>query len=186
MSTKAKTRIVGFPVPRKEGADKLTGRALYVDDMEREGMWFGATVRSTIPRGLILSIGFDRRIDWNEFTVVTAGDIPGQNHVQLIHTDQPCLADGKMNHCDEPIVLLAHPNKNKVREAVAAVKIEYEPLPPIFTIEESERGDVVVWGAGQLAKEFSAGKRRCGFCLGRCCAHRRRRISHWRAGASLH
>ncbi len=154
MSTKAKTRIVGFPVPRKEGADKLTGRALYVDDMEREGMWFGATVRSTIPRGLILSIGFDRRIDWNEFTVVTAGDIPGQNHVQLIHTDQPCLADGKMNHCDEPIVLLAHPNKNKVREAVAAVKIEYEPLPPIFTIEESERGDVVVWGADNLLKSF--------------------------------
>ena len=73
MSAKAKTRIVGAPVPRKEGADKLTGRALYVDDMEREGMWYGATVRSTIPRGLIRSIGFDRRIDWSEFTVVTAG-----------------------------------------------------------------------------------------------------------------
>ena len=51
MSTKAKTRIVGSPVPRKEGVDKLTGRALYVDDMEREGMWFGATVRSTFPAG---------------------------------------------------------------------------------------------------------------------------------------
>ncbi len=154
MSAKAKTRIVGSPVPRKEGADKLTGRALYVDDMEREGMWFGATVRSTIPRGLILSIGFDRRIDWNEFTVVTAGDIPGQNHVQLIHADQPCLADGRVNHCDEPIVLLAHPNKNRVREAVAAVRIEYEPLPPIFTIEESERGDAIVWGTDNLLKSF--------------------------------
>ena len=154
MSTKAKTRIVGSPVPRKEGADKLTGSALYVDDMEREGMWFGATVRSTIPRGLILSIGFDRRIEWSEFTVVTAGDIPGQNHVQLIHSDQPCLADGKVNHCDEPIVLLAHPDKNKVREAVAAVQIEYETSPPIFTIEESERGDVVVWGADNLLKSF--------------------------------
>ncbi|MGA8729810.1 MAG: xanthine dehydrogenase family protein molybdopterin-binding subunit [Terracidiphilus sp.] len=154
MSAKAKTRIVGSPVPRKEGADKLTGRALYVDDMEREGTWFGATVRSTIPRGLILSIGFDRRIDWNEFTVVTAGDIPGQNHVQLIHADQPCLADGRVNHCDEPIVLLAHPNKNRVREAVAAVRIEYEPLPPIFTIEESERGDAIVWGTDNLLKSF--------------------------------
>ena len=117
-------------------------------------MWFGATVRSTIPRGLILSIGFDRCIDWSEFTIVTASDIPGQNHVQLIHADQPCLADGKVNHCDEPIVLLAHPNKNKVREAVAAVRIEYEPLPPIFTIEESERGNVVVWGADNVLKSF--------------------------------
>ena len=45
-------------------------------------MWYGATVRSTIPRGLIRSIGFDRNIDWNEFTVVTAADIPGENRIQ--------------------------------------------------------------------------------------------------------
>jgi len=154
MSTNAKTRIVGAPVPRKEGVDKLLGRARYVDDIEREGMWPGATVRSTIPRGFIRSIGFDRRIDWAEFAIATAGDIPGKNHVQLIFADQPCLADGIVNHCDEAILLLAHPNKHKLREAVAAVHIEYEPLPPILTIEESERQDVIVWGADNLIKSF--------------------------------
>jgi len=154
MGTSEKTRIVGAPVPRKEGADKLLGRARYVDDIEREGMWHGTTVRSTIPRGFIRSIGFDRRIDWSEFTVVTAVDIPGKNHVQLIFSDQPCLADGVVNHCDEAIVLLAHPDKHKLREAAAAVKIEYEPLPAIFTIEESERQDVVVWGTDNVFKSF--------------------------------
>ena len=154
MSAHAKTRIVGSPVPRKEGVDKLLGRARYIDDIEREGMWHGATVRSTIPRGLIRSIGFDRTIDWSEFTIVTAADIPGQNHIQLIFADQPCLADGKVNHCDEAIVLLAHPDKHKVREAAAAVKIEYDPLPPVFTIEESERQDVIVWGADNVLKSF--------------------------------
>ena len=59
MSTTAKNRIVGAPVPRKEGVDKLLGRARYIDDLEREGMWHGATVRSTIPRGLIRAIHFD-------------------------------------------------------------------------------------------------------------------------------
>ena len=154
MSTHATTRIVGAPVPRKEGVDKLLGRARYVDDIEREGMWHGATVRSSIPRGLILSIEFDHRIDWSEFTVVTAADIPGENHIQLINADQPCLADGKVNHCEEAIVLLAHPSKQKLREAVAGVHIEYEPLPPVFTIEESERQDAVVWGADNLFKSF--------------------------------
>ncbi|HEY6488237.1 MAG: xanthine dehydrogenase family protein molybdopterin-binding subunit [Terracidiphilus sp.] len=158
MSAHAKTRIVGAPVHRKEGVDKLMGRARYVDDMEREGMWHGATVRSTIPRGLICSIEFDRRIDWSEFAVVTAADIPGHNHIHLIFADQPCLADGKVNHCDEAIVLLAHPDKHKVREAVGAVKIEYEPLPPVFTMEESERQKVVVWGANNLLKSFSLEK----------------------------
>ncbi len=154
MSTHATTRIVGAPVPRKEGVDKLVGRACYVDDMEREGMWYGATVRSTIPRGLIRSIAFDRRIDWSQFTVVSAVDIPGENIIQLIIADQPCLADGKVNHCEEPILLLAHPDKHKLCEALSGVKIEYDPLPPVFTIEESERQDVIVWGADNLLKSF--------------------------------
>ena len=47
----------------------------------------------------------------------------------------------------KPIVLLAHPDKHKVREAVAAVQIEYEPLPPVFTIEESERQEMRLSGA---------------------------------------
>jgi CO/xanthine dehydrogenase Mo-binding subunit len=154
MSTSAKTRIVGAPVPRKEGVDKLLGRARYVDDMERDGMCFGATVRSTIPRGFIRSIGYDPSIDWNEFTIVTAADVPGKNHIHIIFADQPCLADGVVNHCDEAIVLLAHPDKHKLREAVSAIEIEYEPLPPVFTIEESERQDVVVWGSDNLIKSF--------------------------------
>jgi CO/xanthine dehydrogenase Mo-binding subunit len=154
MSTPSTTRIVGANVPRKEGVDKLLGRACYVDDIDRDGMWHGATVRSSIPRGLIRSIAFDRRIDWSEFAIVTAADIPGENCIQLIVADQPCLADGKVNHCEEAILLLAHPDKHKLREAVGAVQIEYEPLQPIFTIEESERQDVAVWGADNLLKSF--------------------------------
>ena len=154
MSTHAKTRIVGAAVLRKEGVDKLTGRACYIDDMEREGMWFGATVRSSIPRGLIRSIAFSRHIDWSEFTIATAKDIPGENCIHLIVADQPCLADGKVNHCEEPILLLAHPDKHKLREAVSAVAIEYDPLPPVFSIEESERQDVIVWGDDNVLKSF--------------------------------
>jgi CO/xanthine dehydrogenase Mo-binding subunit len=154
MSTKTPTRIVGASAPRKEGIDKLLGRALYVDDLQREGAWYGTTVRSTIPRGFIRSISFDRRINWSEFTVVTAANIPGENHIQLIVADQPCLADGQVNHCDEAILLIAHPDKHKLREAAAAVRIEYDPLPPIFTIEESERHDQVVWGKDNLFKSF--------------------------------
>src|ERR1700721_4194882 len=109
MSAHAKTRIVGSSVPRKEGVDKLLGRARYIDDIEREGMWHGATVRSTVPRGLICSIGFDRNIDWGEFAIVTAADIPGHNHIQLFFADQPSSRGAQGNHCDEAVVLGAHP-----------------------------------------------------------------------------
>ncbi len=154
MSPSATTRIVGAPVPRKEGVDKLLGRAQYLDDLEFEGMWHGATVRSTIARGVIRAIHFDASIDWSQFAVVTAFDIPGSNHIQLIFDDQPCLADGRVNHCEEAIVLLAHPDKQKLREAAAAVRIEYDSLPPVFSIEESERQDVIVWGEDNVLKSF--------------------------------
>ena len=154
MSTLAKNRIVGTSVPRKEGLDKLRGTAQYVDDIRREGMWYGGTVRSSVPRALIRSIGFDRKLDWSEFIVVSAADIPGENRIQMIIADQPCLADGQVNHCEEPILLIAHPDKHKVRQAVSAVHIEYELLSPVFTIEESEKQETIVWGADNCFKHF--------------------------------
>ena len=154
MSMPQKNRIVGTSVPRKEGVDKLRGTARYVDDLQREGMWHGATVRSSVPRAHIRSIAFDRKIDWNEFTVVRASDIPGANQIQMIVADQPCLADGQVNHCEEAILLIAHPDKCKVREAVNAVHVEYDLLPQVFTIEESEKQQVVVWGADNCFKSF--------------------------------
>src|SRR5580704_15178709 len=158
MNTPAKNRIVGTSVLRKEGVDKLRGTARYVDDIQREGMWHGATVRSAVPRGLIRSIGFDRTIDWSDFTVVTAADMPGENHIQMIVADQPCLADGQVNHCEEAILLIAHPDKHKVREAVDAVHVEYDLLPPVFSIEESEKRQTVIWGADNCFKNFQLEK----------------------------
>ena len=135
--------------PRKEGRDKVTGRACYVDDMSLPGMLYGATVRSRIPRGTIKNIIFGPGINWNEFIIVSAKDIPGKNCVALIGEDQPCLADGIVNHPEEPILLLAHPDRHLLPQAVDAVKIEYDPLPAIFTIEESERLSQIIWGDGQ-------------------------------------
>jgi CO/xanthine dehydrogenase Mo-binding subunit len=151
-------KSVGKSVPRKEGHDKVTGAARYIDDMTLPGMIYGATVRSQIPRGVIKKISFDPSIDWNEFAIVTARDIPGKNCIALIGDDQPCLADGRVNHPEEPILLLAHENPNLLRKAISAVVIEYEPLPAIFTIEESEEKFQVIWGADNIFKTFLINK----------------------------
>jgi CO/xanthine dehydrogenase Mo-binding subunit len=151
-------QIIGKSVPRKEGRDKVTGAARYIDDMAMPGMLFGATVRSQIPRGGIKHISFDPQFDWSEFVVVTAQDIPGKNCIALIGDDQPCLADGKVNHPEEPILLLAHADPHLLRKAVDGVSIEYEPLPAIFTIEESERCSEIIWGMDNTLKTFLIAK----------------------------
>jgi CO/xanthine dehydrogenase Mo-binding subunit len=147
-------RIVGTSVPRKEGRGKVTGKAQYVDDMTLPGMLYGATVRSQIPRGKIRSISYPPEIAWNEFVIVTAKDIPGKNCVALIEDDQPCLTSEFVNHPEEPILLLAHPDRHVLRKAVEAVTIEYDPLPAIFTIEESERCVEIIWRADNVFKTY--------------------------------
>ncbi|HTG30202.1 MAG TPA: molybdopterin cofactor-binding domain-containing protein, partial [Methylomirabilota bacterium] len=147
-------RIVGKSVPRLEGRDKVTGASRYVDDMELPGMLYGATVRSSIARGKIKSINFRPVLNWDEFVVVTAKDIPGKNCIALIGDDQPCLAQELINHPEEPILLLAHRDRNLLATAVDAVSIEYEPLPPVFTIEDSEKLSEIIWGTDNIFKSY--------------------------------
>jgi CO/xanthine dehydrogenase Mo-binding subunit len=130
--------ILGTSPLRKEGRAKVLGEALYIDDQSLPGMWFGATVRSTIARGRIRDIAFDSAIDWSQFAIVTANDIPGENTIVHLTKDHPCLASTAVNHPEEPILLLAHPDKTALIAAVRAVHIEYEELPGVFTLEESE------------------------------------------------
>ncbi|MFI5206713.1 MAG: xanthine dehydrogenase family protein molybdopterin-binding subunit [Gemmatimonadales bacterium] len=120
--------VVGTSVPRKDGAAKVGGTAKYVDDITLPGMLHGRTIRSTIPAGRVTGIRFD--FDTTGFTIVDYHDIPGKNVVALIADDQPCLAETNVRHVAEPIVLLAHEDREKL--LAANVVIEYERTEPVF------------------------------------------------------
>ncbi len=172
---------VGTSALRKEGIPKLLGQARYIDDLTRDNILYGATVRSTIPRGTIKAIHFDSSLDWSEFSIVTAADIPGKNHIQMISADQPCLAATHVNHCDEAILLLAHPDKLALPAAVAAIRIDYEILPAVFTIEESEQGDPVIWQMEPQAIPLTADEQKTEGKLneGRPTPHRPNLVKHF-------
>ena len=146
---------IGKSVPRKEGRKKVTGHALYVDDISFPEMLHGVTVRSTEPRGRIKNISFGGSIPWDEFVIVTARDIPGANHVALILEDQPYLAVEQINHPEEPVVLLAHKNKYLLEEARRQVLIEVDPLPAVFSIDDSLSQTQIIWGENNVFKTFN-------------------------------
>src|SRR5574341_163337 len=150
--------IIGQPVARKEARDKVTGKARYVDDLTFPGILYGATVRSSCARGRIKGVRFAGSLPWNEFTVVTAKDIPGKNCITLILEDQPCLADTVVNHPEEPVVLLAHPDKYLLEEARRSVELETEPLPAVFTLEDSLAQKEIIWGQDNVLKSIHLDK----------------------------
>ncbi len=128
-------KVVGKRVPRTEGADKVTGRARYIDDMQFDHMIYGATVRTTIPRGRIVSVERDTAFDWSGFTWVDHRDIPGKNIVAMIVEDQPFLAVDRVEHQTEPVALLAHADRARLAEGLKAVRITYQEEPPVLDFE---------------------------------------------------
>lgn len=149
---------IGRSVPRREGRAKVTGQALYVDDVTPAGMLHGVTVRSPIARGRIAGITFDPAVNWDEFVVVTAADIPGRNRVKLIADDQPYLASDVVNHPEEPVVLIAHRDRARADDARRRVTIDVEPLRPILTMEESLAGRHIIWGVDNIFKSYTVSK----------------------------
>ncbi|HVQ40264.1 MAG TPA: xanthine dehydrogenase family protein molybdopterin-binding subunit [Pyrinomonadaceae bacterium] len=149
---------IGKSAPRKEGRKKVTGQALYVDDISFPEMLHGATVRSSVARGRIKGIHFEGDIPWSEFTIVTAPDIPGENYVALILNDQPYLAAEVVNHPEEPVVLLAHPDKHLLEEARRHVRLEIEALPAVFTLADSVNKTEIIWGTDNVFKSFLVDK----------------------------
>ncbi len=128
---------VGRSVPRKDGVAKVTGAARYVDDLAFPGMLHGATVRAPIPRGELLGVrlGFDPA----GFTLADWRDIPGKNVIALIEDDQPCLVEREIRHAEEPILLLAHEDRERLIEARARVALDVRPRDPIFDPRASPR-----------------------------------------------
>ncbi len=129
------TVAVGQSVSRKDGIGKATGAARYADDITFPGMLHGRTVRSTIPAGRIKHITLD--FDTTGFTIVRAADVPGSIIVDLIVHDQPFLAESEVRHVGEPILLLAHADRESLN--AARVVIEYEETTPLFDPEHSKQ-----------------------------------------------
>ena len=126
-------RSVGRNVSRKDGAAKVGGTARYVDDLTRPGLLHARTIRSTIPCGDIARVRLE--FDPAGFTLVDARDIPGRNLVSLIVEDQPCLAVDEVRHVAEPVLLIAHEDRERLLQA--DVEIDYNPRTPVLDPEQS-------------------------------------------------
>jgi CO/xanthine dehydrogenase Mo-binding subunit len=146
---------VGKNAARKEGRDKVTGAAKYIDDYRYPNMWYGKAVRSPIAHGRIKEIRFSSSFDWSQVTVADYRDIPQRNIVALIFDDQPLLAETVVKHVGEPVLLIAAPSKELAERAARHVEIDYEELPPVLSIEEGLAARQKIFGDDNLFKHYT-------------------------------
>lgn len=147
---------VGTSLPRVDGYAKVTGRARYLDDLDAPGVWYGATVRSTVAHGVLEAIDLDPGFDWSQVVVATAADIPGKNVIALIEDDQPALVavGSRVMHVDEAIALVAAPTKALAMAAAKAVKPRIKVLPSVFSVDDSLALKAKLYGDNNVFKQF--------------------------------
>ncbi len=145
----------------------VTGCALYLDDVANApGSLEAALVLSPYAHARIRRIDFSRALAApGVAAVVTAADIPGKNDVAPIRSDEPVLPPEVATYEGQPVMAVAAATLDQARAAAKLVDIEYEPLPPVLTIEEAMARQLYVsppqtMARGDLAAGFASAAHR--------------------------
>ena len=142
-------KVVGTRPIRHDGADKVTGRAVYGADMNLPGMIFGKVLRSPHAHARILSIDTSRAEAHPEVrAIATCADFAPSNPVGPIAVlgQMPrdnILARNKVLYKGHAIAAVAAVSPHAAEEILSLIDVEYEVLPAYTNIEDSMAEDAV-------------------------------------------
>lgn len=144
--------VVGKSVQRKDAIPKVTGKAIYTGDLQMPGMLIGKVAFSSQPHALIKSIDTSAAAAVpGVWAVMTAKDIPGENVFGIAVPDQQVLAEKKVRFFGEPVAIVAAEDISSAEQAVKKIRVEYEPLPPLFNpIDALKPGAAAIHDKGNI------------------------------------
>jgi len=129
-------RVVGKPLPKVDAVSKVTGRAVYADDMLPARTLHCRILRSPHPHARILSIDTSaaRRIP-GVIAVITGADLPIKFGILPVTQDERALEHEKARYVGDPIAAVAATEEEIAAAACDAIAVEYEVLEPVMSIE---------------------------------------------------
>ena len=130
--------MVGKPLPKVDAAAKVTGRAIYADDMLLPRTLHCRILRSPHPHARILAIDTSaaRRMPGVQ-AVITGHDLPVKFGILPVTQDERALEHEKVRYVGDPIAAVAAVDEETAAAACDAIAVEYEVLEPVMSIEEA-------------------------------------------------
>ncbi len=152
---KTQYQVLGQRPVRHDGADKVTGKALYAADIQLPNMAHGKIVRSPHAHARIVSVDATAALKIpGVFAVVTADDFPAlQSHsevmgeggaVNLAHMAANCLATEKVLYRGHAVAAVAAANPHLAEEAAGQINVEYEILPSVTWVLDAMKDDAPI------------------------------------------
>ncbi len=134
---KTNLSLIGRPTPALEAPAKVQGLADFVTDLQLPGMLHGAVLRSPHPHARIVRVDTSKAARVNGVRAVISGrDIPKVRWGHDVQ-DQSALALDRVRFVGEEVAAVAAVDEHAAREALEKIRVEYDPLPAVFTIDEA-------------------------------------------------
>lgn len=131
-------RVVGTPRPKVDASGKVTGRALYADDILLPRMLYGRLLRSPHPHARILSIDTrDALALPGVLAVLTGEDLPRRYGILPSSQDEYALAQDRVRYVGDPVAAVAALDPDILDVALKRIRVEYEVLPALMSIDEA-------------------------------------------------
>ena len=131
-------QVVGRAAPRSDGAEKVTGKAVYTVDVELHGMAHAKVLRSPYPHARIV------RVDSRQaealpgvYAVITREDQQRLGMFGAAYKDQTVVAVDKVRYVGDPVAAVAAIDEATAEEALSLIDIEYEELPAVSSLDEA-------------------------------------------------
>ncbi|RMH20843.1 MAG: xanthine dehydrogenase family protein molybdopterin-binding subunit [Acidobacteria bacterium] len=184
-------RVFGEPVRRREDPRLLTGRALFVDDVELPGMLHVAFVRSSFAHGRLNGVdAAAARARPGVVAVITAEDLgsywqagpllvppPPIEGIVFHQRTQVILARDKVRHAGEPIAAVVAESRYLAEDAAAEIYADVDPLEPVVDLERAlapgaprvhdDLGSNLAAHVRQSKGDYAAARRRARRVVGR-------------------
>ncbi len=139
---KGPNKVVGMSVNRLDAADKATGKTKYGQDLFDKKFLSAKVLRAAHPHAEVLRV--DTRAAKKMpgvVAVLTHQDVNGTNMHGLIRRDQEVLCSRKVRYLGDAIAIVVAKNEQAAIAALEKIKVDYKPLPAVFTIDDALKPD---------------------------------------------
>ena len=131
-------RLIGTPFRRVDGWSKVTGATRFADDLSFPRMCFIKLVRSTVPHARLRGVDCSLALAMpGVLAVLTGADMPVTFGILPVSQDEHPLALDVVRHVGDPIAAVAAISEDIAHEAALAVRVDYDLLPTISSVEEA-------------------------------------------------
>ncbi len=131
-------KVIGHPFRKVDARAKCAGQTLFADDIVLPRMLFAKLLRSHLPHALIKNIDASEALKLpGVVAVITGKDLPVPYGILPVSQDEHALCIDKVRFIGDPVAAIAALDEDTAFEAMNLIRVEYEPLETISSIEEA-------------------------------------------------